>query len=91
MIGWGFQLFWYAIEIVLTDLLDLRYNNERSIHFIPGLSIVWSGEGEGTIRMINLTWLNLELSLIVFNLEYWLDELEGKLKDINIEEDKNDE
>lgn len=87
MIGFTFYLWSIALQVILSDLLDKRYNSERTIHFIPGISFSWLNEGEGKIFMIILSWLNLELSFIIFDMDYWADQLEEQLKDL----DKNDD
>ena len=78
------------IEICLTDLLDKRYNDERTIKLIPGFDIAWSGSGEGRIVMLILSWLNLELSVIAFDIDYYCDVLEDAIKKVEEEKRKED-
>ena len=88
MIGFTFYLWTIALQVILSDLLDRRYNKERTIHLIPGISFSWLNEGEGKIFMIILSWLNLELSFIIFDMDYWADQLEEQLNDLDENDDE---
>jgi hypothetical protein len=89
MIGTAFLLGFIMIEICLVDLLDLRYNNERSIVFIPSINLNWSGKGEQMIVTLAFAWLNLEFSIIGFNFDYYMDKLEHLINEAD--DDENNE
>ena len=79
MLGYSLLLGWLVVEFVLTDLLDLRYNSERTIRLIPGFDITWKGKGEELVVVITLSWLNLELTIMLFDIDYYCNMLEKSL------------
>jgi len=76
MIGFDFLLGWIMFNVCLVDLLDLRYNKERYLYILPTICISWIGKGKSTIFSIIVSWLNLELSIIAGNFDYYCDKLE---------------
>jgi hypothetical protein len=81
MLGYSLLLGWLVIEFVLTDLLDPRYNSDRTIRFIPGLDLTWKGKGEELVVVLTLSWLNLELAIMFFDIDYYCDVLEKSLSE----------
>jgi hypothetical protein len=91
MIGIDFVFWFIGFQLCLVDLFDLRYNNERSLILIPTVSLSWVGKGEEMIFSIILTWLNLELSLIMYNIDYYYDKLEHFIEEHFKKEEEKDE
>jgi hypothetical protein len=92
VIGFDFLLGWIMFNVCLVDLLDLRYNNERSVILIPNITISWTGKGKAAIWSLIFSWLNLELSIIAINFDHYCDKLEDILEKMDTEkEEKNEE
>lgn len=83
MIGFNFLfLGWIMFDISLTDLLDLRYNQERTIKLLPCLDISWVGVKGSIVATVAISWLNLDLAITAFDFDYYCDRLEELLEDI---------
>jgi hypothetical protein len=83
MIGFNFLfLGWIMFDISLTDLLDLRYNQERVIKLIPGLDICWANIKGSIVLTVLLSWLNLEFAITAFSFDYYQDKLEELIEDL---------
>lgn len=91
MLGFTLFLGWVIVQITLTDLLDLRYNKEYTLKLIPGIDISWVGVGESTIVSLILSWLNLELSFIIFDYNYYSDEIDSIIDEIDKKNNSEDE
>jgi hypothetical protein len=90
MIGFDFLLGWFMINICLIDLLDLRYNKERSIVLIPSIVFTWVGKGKSRILTLIVSWLNLEFNIIVINFDYYCDKLEDIIEQMERFPEDND-
>ena len=93
MIGFDFLIGWIMFNICLIDLLDLRYNKERTIYFIPTIAVSWIGKGKSTIISLVISWLNLEFNIIMVNFDYYCDKLEEviELMDFPSEAEKEED
>jgi hypothetical protein len=90
MLGFDLLLGFIMLHFSLVDLLDLRYNNEKKITLIPSIDITWTGSGETIIASLIISWLNLEVSVIGYNFDYYCDKLEGIIDDL-IEDEEDEE
>jgi hypothetical protein len=89
MLGFGFVLGWLAFEFVILDLLDKRYNQKSTIKLLPSIDISWTNKSESLILFASFAWLNLEFSIIAFDMDYYRDSLEELIEDYLEEEDKD--
>jgi hypothetical protein len=90
MLGFDFLLGFIMLHFSIVDLLDLRYNNERKIAVIPSIDITWSGTGRSLIISLIVSWLNLEVSVIGYDFDFYCDKLEDILNDLIDNEEKED-
>jgi hypothetical protein len=90
MLGFDLLLGFIMLHFSLVDLLDLRYNSERKIRLIPSIDITWTGSGRTLILSLIISWLNLEVSVIGYDFDYYYDNLESIIKDLIDEEDKEE-
>jgi hypothetical protein len=81
MIGFNILFVWLMFNVNLIDLLDLRYNSEKMLYFIPSVRLGWVGKGETLIVTLTIAWLNLELNIVGFNFDYYYDKLEPYLNE----------
>ena len=90
MLGFDLLLGFIMLHFSLVDLLDLRYNKERKIALIPSIDITWTGSGRTLILSLIISWLNLEVSVIGYDFDYYYDNLESIIKDLIDDEDKEE-
>jgi hypothetical protein len=90
MLGFDLLLGFIMLHFSLVDLLDLRYNKERKIALIPSFDITWTGSGRTLILSLIISWLNLEVSVIGYDFDYYYDNLESIINDLVDEEEKED-
>jgi hypothetical protein len=90
MLGFDLLLGFIMLHFSLVDLLDLRYNKERKIALIPSFDITWTGSGRTLILSLIISWLNLEVSVIGYDFDYYCDKLEGIINDLIDDEEKED-
>ena len=91
MIGIDFHIGWLLVQVILTDLLDKRYNKQRTLKFLPTLDLCWFPVGESHIVSLIISWLNLELSFIFCDFDYYCDSLEELINEAEqMEEGSND-
>jgi hypothetical protein len=81
MLGYSLLLGWLVVEFVLTDLLDPRYSTTQTIRLLPGFDISWSGKGEELVVVLTLSFLNLELTITLFDIDNYCDILEKSLSE----------
>lgn len=70
-------------QFCLVDLLDKRYNSEVGISILPYLNFKWSGEGKGRIYILSLGWINMEVSVLAFNVDHYADLLEDLINNMD--------
>jgi hypothetical protein len=71
-------------NVCLVDLFDLRHNKERTFYLIPTIAVTWVGRGESRIWSLIISWLNLELSIIAINFDYYCDKLEDIIESMDL-------
>lgn len=81
MLEYGFCFGWLFFQFTLLDLLDLRYSREREIRLLPFINFITYGEGEGRVLVFAIGWLNLEFSVMILDVDHYVDQLEEFLKD----------
>ncbi|NDD52449.1 hypothetical protein EBZ39_00975 [bacterium] len=94
MLEYGFSFGWFFFQLTLLDLLDLRYSREQEIRLLPFINFITYGEGEGRVNVLAFGWLNLEFSIMVLDIDHYVDQLENLLneaEELQKEKDSEDE